>query len=184
MQDSRTQLRPYPRQLDWFRYICAFLLYMYGMSKLMHLQFSLGPKLANRPIGSLTGYELTWYYYGYSRAYACILGSTQLLGATLLLFRKTAFLGAAMMIPVMANILLINIFILVNDYGPESMATIIVISLLTILWHDRARLIAIFWDQQSGETPESRRRHLYVRAFIVIAVLSFMILGAYQKAHS
>ena len=101
-----------------------------------------------------------------------------------MLFRKTAFLGSAIMIPVMANILLINIFIMVNDYGPEFMATIIVISLFTILWYDRARLIAIFWSEQSGETVESRRSHLYIRACIVIAVLSFMILGAYQRAHS
>lgn len=184
MQNTPAPVRSYPKQLDWLRYICAFLLYMYGMSKLMHLQFSLGPKLAGRPIGSLTGYELTWYYYGYSRIYACILGATQILGATLLLFRKTTFLGAAMMLPVMANILLINIFIMVNDYGPESTATIILLSLLTILWYDRARLIAVFWNEQSGERVESRRRHLYIRAFIVIAVLSFMILGAWQRAHS
>ena len=184
MQNTHAIVRPYPKHLDWLRYICAFLLYMYGMSKLMHLQFSLGPKLAGRPIGSLTGYELTWYYYGYSRIYACILGTTQLLGATLLLFRKTAFLGGAMMMPVMANILLINIFIMVNDYGPEFMATIILFSLLTILWYGRARLIAIFWSEQSGETVESRSRHAYIRAFIVIAVLSFMILGAWQRAHS
>jgi hypothetical protein len=184
MQNTHALVRSYPKQLDWLRYICAFLLYMYGMSKLMHLQFSLGPKLANRTIGSLTGYELTWYYYGYSRTYACILGITQVLGATLLLFRKTTFLGAAMMMPVMANILLINIFILVNDYGPEIMATIIVLSLLTILWYDRARLIAILWNEQSGETAESRRGHLYIRAVIVIAVVTFMILGAWQRAHS
>ena len=55
MQNTHSLVRAYPRRLDWLRYICAFLLYMYGMSKLMHLQFSLGPKLANRPIGSLTG---------------------------------------------------------------------------------------------------------------------------------
>jgi hypothetical protein len=184
MQDMQTLVQPYPRRLDWFRYFSDFQLYIYGMSKLAHLQFSLGPKLIHRPIGSLTGYELTWYYFGYSRTYACILGMTQVLGATLLLFRRTTFLGAAMMMPVMANILLINIFILVNDYGAEFMATLIFLSLLTILWYDRARFIAIFWDQQSGEAAEFRRRHLYIRACIVLAALSIILAGAYHNAHS
>jgi hypothetical protein len=74
--------------------ICAFLLYMYGMSKLAHMPFHLAAEIAHRPVGSLSGYELTWFYYGYSRTYACILGLTQVFGATLLLFRKTALAGA------------------------------------------------------------------------------------------
>ncbi len=88
------------------------MLYTYGMSKLQHLQFNMSSELAQRPIGSLNGYQLTWFYFGYSRVYACILGLTQVTGATLLLFRKTTLLAALIMLPVMVNILLINIFIL------------------------------------------------------------------------
>ena len=84
---------------------------------MLHLQFDVA-ELAARPVGSLNGYQLTWFYRGYSRIYASILGMTQVGGATLLLFRKTTLLGAVLMLPVMANILLINIFILVNDYRP------------------------------------------------------------------
>ena len=181
MDSTRQAVRSYPRRLDWLRYICAFLLYMYGASKLAHMQFSLGPAIAHRPVGSLTGYELTWYYYGYSRAYACILGSTQVAGATLLLFRKTAFLGAALMTPVMANILLINIFILVSDYGPDVMATIILTSLLMILWSGRARLLSVFLDEQPTESMEHRKMHILIRAMIVVTVLVAIGAGVYLK---
>ncbi len=68
----------YPRLLDWLRYLCAFLLFMYGGSKLAGMQFSLPPEYAKRTLGSLSGYELTWYYYGYSYTYAVILGSVQI----------------------------------------------------------------------------------------------------------
>lgn len=64
------------------------MLYMYGLSKLAHLQFDLSSELGQRTISSLNGYQLTWFYYGYSRAYACILGLTQVAGAALLLFRN------------------------------------------------------------------------------------------------
>jgi hypothetical protein len=56
----------YPRLLDWLRYFCAFMLYMYGISKLLHLQFNLQTQLAQQAVGSLTGYQLTWFYFGFS----------------------------------------------------------------------------------------------------------------------
>ncbi len=94
---SRTRADEYPLLLDWFRYFCAFMLYTYGISKLLHLQFDLQSQLAAQPVGSLTGYQLTWFYFGYSRTYAIFLGVTQVCGGTLLLFRKSALLGALTM---------------------------------------------------------------------------------------
>jgi hypothetical protein len=171
-EDSRS----YPKRLDWLRYFCAFMLYMYGTSKLLHLQFNVA-ELAPRPIGSLNGYQLTWFYFGYSRIYALILGATQVGGATLLLFRKTTLLGAATMLPVMANILLINIFILVNDYGPYVISAIICSSLSLILWHQRAALLSLFWTNQTPEPMNSSRTHRWIRTLIVAGVSAIMISG-------
>jgi hypothetical protein len=71
--------------------LCAYLLFTYGISKLAGWQFALSPKIARKPIGSLSGFQLTWYYSSYSHIYAWILGLTQLVGGALLLFHKTAF---------------------------------------------------------------------------------------------
>lgn len=152
------------------------MLYMYGISKLLHLQFNVA-ELAPRPVGSLNGYELTWFYFGYSRVYACILGLIQITGATLLLFRKTTLLAALTMLPVMANILLINIFILVNDYGPYVISAVICLSMLAILWHQRASLLSLFWLNQSPEATDSRRTHRWIRILIVAAVSMITISG-------
>ncbi len=170
-------MKPYPRYLYWLRYISAFLLFGYGLSKLAHLQFHLNESLAQRPITSLTGYELTWYYYGYSRAYACILGLTQVIGATLLLFRKTALIGALTMLPVMVNILLIDIFILPPDYGPAVPASIIFLSLVLLLWRDSQNLIQATWSTQLPEPIESRKVHLSIRAVIITTVLAMTAFG-------
>ena len=99
-------MKPYPKYLDWLRYLSAYLLFTYGVSKLAGWQFSLSPDIAAKPIGALSGFQLTWYYYSYSHIYARILGTTQLVGGALLLSRKTALLGAAAMLPMIANILL------------------------------------------------------------------------------
>jgi hypothetical protein len=173
----------YPKILDWLRYFCAFMLYMYGVSKLLHLQFNMASELAPRPIGSLNGYQLTWFYYGYSRVYASILGLTQIAGATLLLFRKTTLLGAIIMLPVMANILLVNIFIMVNDYGPYFMSAVIFASMLIILWHQRAALLSVVWARQQAEPAEASPTHRWIRILIVAAVSAIMISGAIMQRY-
>jgi hypothetical protein len=181
MPNSHLDREEYPGLLDWMRYFCAFMLYMYGTSKLLHLQFNLQSELAQRAIGSLNGYQLTWYYFGVSRVYACILGLTQVAGATLLLFRKTTLMGALAMLPVMANILLINMFILVNDYGPYVISTLICVSLLTILWHQRRVLMTLLWSTQNGEPVRSKRAHWWIRSCIVLLAATIMISGAILK---
>ena len=175
---AEEQAYPYPKLLDCLRYFCAFMLFMYGLSKLLHLQFNLQSDLAHRSIGSLTGYELTWYYYGYSRVYACLLGLTQVGGASLLLFRKTTLLAALLVSPVMANILLINMFILVNDYGPYVIAALIFVSMLLILWHERRNLVFLLWSSQQCEASESRRAHRAIRTLILAFVIGILITGS------
>jgi hypothetical protein len=169
---STTDSRAYPRYLDWLRYISAFLLFGYGSSKIAHLQFHLNQTLASHPVASLTGYQLTWYYYGYSRIYACILGFTQVFGAILLFFRKTTLLGAITMFPVIVNILLIDVFILPPDYGPTLPAMIIFVSLVMILWRNLQPLLQTTWISQEPEPAASRRRHFWIRICIVATIVA------------
>jgi len=174
-------MKPYPRYLDWLRYISAFLLMGYGSSKLAHMQFHLNQVLAPRPVSSLTGYELTWFYYGYSRAYSIILGLTQVIGGGLLLFRKTALLGAIAMLPVIVNILLIDILILPPDYGPTLPASIIFLSLVMLLWRDRQSLMQTTCGIQVPEPAASRTLHFWIRTAIVTAVLTLTTIGVMTR---
>jgi hypothetical protein len=168
--------RPYPKYLDWLRYLCAYLLFTYGLSKLSGVQFTIAPEIARRPIGSLSGYQLTWFYYSYSRVYADILGLTQLVGGALLLFRKTALLGAAIMTPVMANILMINLFFQIA-VGAECMAAFIFASMLTILWRERGGLVALFWTQQEREPASSLRLHWSLAALVILVAVAQIVVA-------
>ena len=58
--DSVESTAPYPKYLDWLRYLSAFLLFTYAASKLLGKQFTLPPEIALRPVGSLSGYQLAW----------------------------------------------------------------------------------------------------------------------------
>ncbi len=177
---SSEHAAPYPKYLDWLRYVCAYLLFSYGLSKLGGVQFKLSPEIAQRPIGSLSGFQLTWYYFSYSRVYDNILGLTQVAGAVMLLFRKTALLGAAVMTPVMANILMINLFFHIA-FGAECMAMFISASMLALLWHDREALASLFWSDQAAEPARSRRLHRMIAALVVLLVAAQTALALYLR---
>jgi hypothetical protein len=169
---------PYPKYLDWLRYLSAFLLLLYGSSKLLGRQFSVPPDLALRPVGSLSGHDLVWYFYSHSHVYATILGLTQLAGAGLLLFRKTALLGAAVVLPVITNILMINVFFFIA-WGATCTSTLIFAAMVAILWHDRQALLGVFWTGQAGEPAEVLRRHRMIAAAVVLSVVVLMAVGTW-----
>lgn len=166
----------YPKHLDWLRYISAFLLLLYASSKLLGKQFSVAPELALRPIGSLSGHQLAWYFYSYSHTYAILLGLIQLAGAALLLFRKTALLGAALLLPVITNILMINLFFFIT-WGATCTSTLIFVAMLAVLWRERQALLGVFWTHQDGEPAALRRRHRMIAAAVVLSVIVLMAAG-------
>lgn len=96
------------------------------------------------------------------------LAVTQLVGGGFLLFRRSALLGAAMLTPVMANILMINLFFYIAA-GAEAVAAFVLFSCLLLLWHERVALLAIFWsDQSSGNAVGNRAEKV---ALLIVAVL-------------
>jgi hypothetical protein len=169
-------VKAYPKYLEWLRYICAFMLYFYGVSKLTGHQLTVSDDIAKTPVGALSGYWLTWFYYSHSHVYKDILGLTQVAGASLLLFRRTTLIGALMMMPVMANILLINIFYSISA-GAEVNAGFILACMFLLLWHQRRTLVSVLWTEQSAETTADRRLYWIVRAVILLAIGAQVLVG-------
>jgi uncharacterized membrane protein YphA (DoxX/SURF4 family) len=176
-------MKPYPKYLDWLRYLSAYLLFSYGVSKLAGWQFSLPPEIAKKPIGALSGFQLTWYYYSYSHIYARILGITQLVGGSLLLFRKTALLGAAAMLPMIANILMINLFFHIA-LGAECTSAVIFVSMLALLWRERLEIVSLLWSRQSTEADSARRFHRIMAALILLIVFAQTIFIVYMRGRN
>lgn len=169
-------MKPYPKYLDWLRYICAVLLCFYGISKLTGHQLVVPPWVAQKPIGSLDGYTLTWYYFGYSHIYKYILGVLQVDCAGLLLFRKSTLLAAVIILPMMVNIMLINIFYTIAP-GAEGTAAFILCSMLLILWHRREPLFETLWASQPAEPSSAQRRHWLIRGLVLLFVIGEVLFG-------
>jgi hypothetical protein len=106
------------------RYVVAVFLLLYGFAKINGSQFTILDSEIDKPMGHVSGFWLTWYYFGYSPFYGNFLGVVEIAGALLLTFRRTTLLGACILAGVLGNVVLIDLC-----YGVDSGATITAILL-------------------------------------------------------
>src|SRR3954467_10921931 len=92
------------------RYLVAVLVLTYGFAKLNGSQFTILDSELTKPLGEVSGFWLTWYYFGYSTAYGTLIALVQILGGCLLVVPRTSLFGALCLLPVFGNIVLIDIF--------------------------------------------------------------------------
>ena len=109
MQPVITFLKKKDLYLGIARYILALEMLTYALTKILRTQFVLIPfSLWQRPLESLSGRNLAWAFLGYSPWFQVLLGFLELIPSVLLLFRRTTFLGAVLMLPMTLSVFLIN----------------------------------------------------------------------------
>ncbi len=126
------------------RYWLAFEISTYGFAKIMKTQFSTPSYRLDMLLSDLNGFQLTWYYYGFSYTLAVIIALFQIGGSYLLLFRRTTLLGVMILLPVMANIVFINMFYDIAA-GAFFNSVVFTLGLLLFLALDIAKLKRAFW---------------------------------------
>lgn len=91
------------------RYLAAVLIIFYAFAKLNGAQFTVIDSQLDTPMGLVAPFWLAWYFFGYSPLYGTFIALAQLLAGVLLFFPRTTLLGACILAPVMANIVLIDL---------------------------------------------------------------------------
>lgn len=97
------------------RILLALIFLSYGMSKISGGQFGgLTQAELNTPIKDLSLFKIGWYLFDHQPIKAFI-GISQVMAAAFLLFNRTVILGLLMLIPIIFNILVIDLTIM--GYG-------------------------------------------------------------------
>lgn len=151
-------------------WIVVFAMFVYGAGKIM--QFD-GATAINKTISELTGMELMWAFYGYSKAFALTLGFLEITGGVLILIKKTRIIGCLFISTILINIILQDIFYEVN-IGALIAAIIYQVLILIILWLNRERLIHSINSLIIPTPKRSSTRQWFVKLFI--AFILFIIL--------
>lgn len=105
----------YDRLYHWFsigvRYYLAFAMFEYGFAKVFRDQFPpLTPAELMQTYGHSSPMGLLWAFMSYSGGYSFFTGMAEILGGSLLLFRRTSMLGAFITAAVLCNIVALNFF--------------------------------------------------------------------------
>lgn len=159
----------------WFQgiiiFYVAYYISMYGFAKLLKTQFQPPQSVLETPVGDLSGFWLTWVYYGHSQTLAYILGSIQIGGSILLTFRKTRLAAIFLLLPVMVNIDLINHFYAISPLAYYNSAHYTFI-LLFLLFLDYDKLKIVF--SYKGTMPLNLRTGLLTIVRIGVIIAAFL----------
>ena len=152
------------------RYTIALLLITYRFAKLNGSQFTILDSELDKPMGQVSGFWLTWYYFGYSKFYGNLIALAQVIGGVLLMFSRTTLLGSCLLIPIIANIILVDVFYAI-DPGALLVAIFIEASLLIIITPHARELYDLFWVKQESSTPTKRSPVATIGKYVVRVLL-------------
>lgn len=121
------------------RFLLAYTFMHYGYIKLTGSQFGLSSEQAAQPVNQLSLFELSWYFFA-QEPFKSFVGISQIVAGLLLLWNRTALLGALLLLPIAANVLVIDItYLKISGFYWRLSYYILLIFLL--FWHYRDRML-------------------------------------------
>jgi uncharacterized membrane protein YphA (DoxX/SURF4 family) len=137
------------------RVLLAGTFISYGYSKLVGSQFGLNAAQAALPVGQLGLFKLSWYLFG-QEPFKSFVGITQVVAGLLLLWNRTVLLGALLLLPIAANVLVIDITYIKMLPAFQWRLSYYIGLLLLIFWHYRSRMLAAWQALTHGLTTRFR----------------------------
>lgn len=151
-------------------WIVVFAMFVYGGAKVM--QFD-GASEIDKTVSEMTGMELMWAFYGYSKSYAMTLGLFEILGGTLILIKRTRIIGCLFTLTILVNVILQDIFFKVH-FGALKAAILYLFLILMILWFNKDNIIQSVKALLIFNTSEEPRYKFIIK--LIIAFVCFVIL--------
>lgn len=157
------------------RLALAFDLSMFGWQKISGgFQFFTPMAMLDEPFSTLSMEWLTWSYFGRSYPMIVAVAVFQIAGAYLLLFRRTRLIGIFILLPVLLNILLIDIFYSLHTWVAIH-AFVLLSALVYLLLSEYHRLVAFFLSREGGDLPvvtlKRGTKHLLRLALLIAPML-------------
>lgn len=161
------------------RYFMATMILSYAFAKILGTQFVAQPSTYDKPIGSLNGFELTWYYYSFSHWYGILIAILQIVSALLLFFRKTTRIGVMLFLSFMVNILLVDFAYSIS--GAQGMAVLLTIMGLFVFFSEFPLFYKCFFVEpplfSNQERPNWVNRLKKIKWFYIVVVVIGLFCG-------
>lgn len=123
-----------------FSYVVVLAMLAYGIGKIV--QFN-GAANTNLRISEMTGMQLMWAFYGYSKPFVYTLGALEVICGILILVKRSRLIGCMLVSTILINIIIQDIFYDVN-VGALKAAILYQILILLILYFNRKKIVSIW----------------------------------------
>jgi len=169
--------------VEWALRLNVFLkLTAYGLGKIVGGQFytkgNIPEAIAKTPLGDTNSYDLAWTFFGHSKAYIIFIGTSQLIGAILLLINRTKLIGGAILVPILLNIIVVDYFFGVA-YGAMFSACFYLASILFMFYVSREKVADALRQLLVFSTGNKERKQQLIQAAIIVAGLVVVFFVEY-----
>ena len=164
---KKDKIEIFENSISW---VVVTAMFIYGLGKI--IQFD-GAVEVNKTVSEMTGMELMWAFYGYSKSFAITLGVFELIGGFLILIKKTRIIGCLITSTLLVNVIFQDIYFGVH-LGALKAAIFYQILILIILWLNKEKLIRgmkVLLESNKFEQPKTK---LFIKLLIAFGV--FLIL--------
>lgn len=160
------------------RVLIACTLLSYGWSKLTEGQFGISAKELATPVKDLGLFKLSWYLFDHE-PFKSFVGISQIIAGLLLLYNRTLILGVLLSLPILVNILVIDITYIKMSGFYWRLSYYLFLDFL-ILWHYKDRMILAFRNIFGGLTTKFKYP-IWAYLILPIMAIGLEILGVVPR---
>lgn len=163
------------------RFLIGWTLMDYGFSKLTAGQFGITPVEMGTAVKDISLFRLSWYVFDHE-PFKAFIGISQLIAGGLMIYNKTALLGVLLSIPILVNILVIDMTIMPLALRSGFIHRLSFYLLLEglVLWHYRDRML-IVWKQLSSGISTRYRFPFWAYLLLPLSAILLEILSILSR---
>ncbi|MBP5983759.1 MAG: DoxX family membrane protein [Fluviicola sp.] len=127
------------------RFYIAFFMIDYGYEKATGGQFGVDDQeILNKPLKDVDKFYIAWYLFSQSSFFDITVGISQIIGGLLIVFNRTVLLGAFALLPILFQILLMDIAFTTNIHGSALpiRLTIMILCDFAIIYYHKDKVIS------------------------------------------
>ncbi|MBC8753917.1 hypothetical protein H2O64_04495 [Kordia sp. YSTF-M3] len=170
--DKKDTLEIFENAISW---IIVLAMFIYGIGKIVQFEDAVD---IDKTVAEMTGMELMWAFYSYSKSFVIILGVLEVIGGILILIKKTRIIGCLFTSAILANVILQDIYFGVH-LGALKAAILYQLLILTILWLNKEKMIASIKTLLTSEKIQQTKTIFFVKLLIAFGIFVMLRILEY-----
>ena len=149
----------------------AWTLFKYGWSKLTDGQFGVSEAIMNLPLKEIDLFRVSWYLADHE-PFKSFIGISQIITAGLLVYNRTAIIGAFISIPIWLNILMWDMTFMGLYTGFTIRLPYYLVLTSLIIWHSKDKVLVALQALLKGTSTKYK---FPVWTYLLVIPLGFVV---------